>query len=172
MTGSSRSNSSTDQVPVGWVGPPHGLDGTVYVRPDTDDPARFAAGAMLLVGETKVRVERARRTSNRLFVKFAEISDRTAAERIRGRQIFIEERQRRELGSGEYWPDQLEGLDVRLPSGTSVGRVIGVVWADVQDRLLIETKAGPKEIPFVDELVPSVNPDEGYLVVVDIPGLL
>lgn len=157
---------------MGRIGPPHGLDGAVYVWADTDDPARFAPGARLLVAGKQMRVERIRRCPDRLFVKFAEVSTRVAAERLRGLQVCIEERQRRDLGSTEFWPDQLEGLEVRTPSGESVGRVKGVVWADVQDRLLIETKGGLREVPFVDELVPLVNADEGYLTLVDIPGLL
>ncbi len=119
-----------------------------------------------------MQVEMIRRSPERLFVKFREVSDRTSAERLRGRRVFIEEHQRRELGSEEYWPDQLEGLEARTPSGESVGRVRRVVWAEVQNRLVIETKAGPREVPFVDELVPAVNPEEGYLTVIDIPGLL
>ena len=172
MTGSSRSNSSTEQVPVGRIGPPHGLDGTVYVRPDTDDPTRFAPGARLLVDGRRMRVERTRRTPDRLFVKFSEISDRTSAEKLRGREVFIEEGQRRELETEEYWPDDLEGLEARTVSGEPVGRVRTVIWATAQNRLVIETGAGLREIPFVDELVPAVNLEEGYLTLADLPGLL
>ena len=148
------------------------MDGTVYVWPDTDDPSRFAPGARLQVGDRTVRVEKTRRSPERLFVKFVGIGDRTSAEQLRGRRLYIEEVQRRELGSGEYWPDQLEGLEVRVPSGKPVGRVRGVIWADVQDRLVIETGAGLREVPFVDDLVPSVQVQEGYLVLADIPGML
>lgn len=172
MTGSLRSNSSTDRVPVGRIGPPHGLDGAVYVRPDTDDPSRFAPGSSLQAGDREMRVERTRRSPDRLFVKFVGICDRTAAEQLRGLRLYIDDGQRRELGSGEYWPDQLEGLEVRTPSGESVGRVRGVIWADVQDRLVIETSAGLREVPFVDDLVPSVQVEEGYLVLADLPGML
>jgi 16S rRNA processing protein RimM len=124
------------------------------------------------MGARTLRVERTRRTPDRLFVKFAEISDRPSAERLRGRMLYIEEHQRRELGSEEFWPDHLEGLDVRIPSGESVGKVKGVVWAAAQDRLVIETSEGLREVPFVDELVPSVNVGKGYLVLADVPGLL
>ncbi len=172
MTGSSRSSSSTEQVPVGRIGPPHGLDGTVYVWPDTDDPSRFAPGARLLVEGRQMRVERTRRNPDRLFVKFAQVSDRSSAEKLRGREIFIEDRQRRPLDSEEFWPDQLEGLEVRTLSGELLGRVTGVTWATVQDRLVIETETGLREVPFVDELVPEVNLPEGYLTLADLPGLL
>lgn len=173
MTGSSRSNSSTDHVLVGLVGRPHGLDGTVYVWPDTDDPRRFATGAKVLVaGREEMEVKGTRIHKERLLVKFAEVPDRTSAERLRGSELFVEERRRRTLGSEEYWPDQLEGLEVRTSAGTSVGTVRGVEWADAQNRLLIETASGLREVPFVDELVPSVDLDKGYLTLADLPGLL
>lgn len=172
MTGSSRSSSSTDLVTVGRVGPAHGLDGAVYVRPDSDDPARFSPGSRLFVGGSEMEVERIRRRPERLLVKFAGISDRPGAERLRGLDVQIRESQRRRLGADEFWPDQLAGLDVRDPSGSLLGRVTGVVWAGAQHRLVIRTDAGVREVPFVRELVPSVNPEDGYLTVMPIPGLL
>ena len=155
------------------MGRPHGLDGTVYVWPDTDDPHRFESGARVLVaGRGALEVERTRLHLERLLVKFVELSDRRSAENLRGAELYIEERQRRPLGSEEFWPDELEGLEVRTPSGKMVGRVRGVDWSDAQSRLVIETESGLREVPFVDELVPSVNLPDGYLTLVDLPGLL
>ena len=173
MTGSSRSNSSTEVVLVGLIGRPHGLNGTVYVWPDTDDPHRFVPGSRVLVGgRGEMEVENTRAHLKRLLVKFVEVSDRVSAEKLRGAEVYIEERQRRTLETEEFWPDELEGLEVRTPSGALIGRVRGVELSDAQDRLVIETEAGLAEVPFVDELVPSVNLEGGYLTLADLPGLL
>ncbi len=126
----------------------------------------------MVAGRGALEVERTRIHLDRLLVKFVEVSDRTSAERLRGAEIYIEERQRRPLGSEEFWPDELEGLEVRTPTGQTVGTVRGVEWSDAQSRLVIETESGLREVPFVDELVPSVNLPDGYLTLVDIPGLL
>lgn len=155
------------------MGRPHGLDGFLYVWPDTDDPRRFESGARVVAaGGGALEVERTRIHLERLLVKFVEVSDRRSAEELRGVELYIEERQRRPLGSEEFWPDQLEGLEVRTPAGQMVGRVRGVEWSDAQSRLVIETRSGLREVPFVDELVPSVNLPGGYLTLVDLPGLL
>ncbi|MDE0232746.1 MAG: ribosome maturation factor RimM [bacterium] len=173
MTGLSRSSSSTDRVVVGRVGRPHGLDGTVYVWPDTDDPRRFESGARVLAsGRGALEVEGTRVHLERLLVKFAEVSDRAAAERLRGADLYVEERQRRPLGPEEFWPDELEGLEVRSPTGRTVGRVRRVESSDAQSRLVIETESGLREVPFVDELVPTVDLVQGYLTLADLPGLL
>ena len=117
-------------------------------------------------------VQKTRPHPDRLLVKFAGISDRVSAQKLRGLEVFIEEHQRRTLDSQEFWPDQLEGLEARTPSGEVVGRVTEVEYAAVQHRLVIETESGLRQVPFVDELVPSVNVEEGYLILADIPGLL
>ena len=149
------------------------MDGAVYVWPDTDDPHRFVGGARVLVaGGGALEVERTHIHRERLLVNFVEVSDRTSAEKLRGAELYIEERQRRPLGSEEFWPDELEGLEVKTPTGRLVGRVKGVEWSDAQNRLVIETESGLREVPFVDELVPSVNLGEGYLTLADLPGLL
>ena len=149
------------------------MNGALYVWPDTDDPHRFEPGARVMVaGRRQLEVEGTRIHLERLLVKFVGVSDRASAEKLRGAELFIEERQRRPLGAEEFWPDELEGLEARTPTGQLVGRVRGVEWSEAQSRLLIQTEAGLREVPFVDELVPSVNLAEGYLTLADLPGLL
>ena len=126
----------------------------------------------MVEGRGALEVERTRTHLERLLVKFVEVSDRTSAEELRGAELFIEERHRRPLDSEEFWPDELEGLEVRTARGKMVGRVRGVEWSEAQNRLVIETPSGLREVPFVDELVPSVNLADGYLTLIDLPGLL
>lgn len=106
------------------------------------------------------------------LVSFEEISDRNMAQALVGHGLLIDARDRRSLGSNEFWPDQLIGLEVREPSGQGIGRVGGVDDSSEQARLLITTTRGEVEVPFVDELVPEVDLEGGYLVVNPIPGLL
>ncbi len=47
-----------------------------------------------------------------------------------------------------------------------------VVLGDAQDRLTVETPQGRRaDVPFVDALVPVVDAENGFVVVVEIPGL-
>jgi len=153
------------------VGRPHGLAGFVTIQVFSDAPRRFRPGASLYVGDERMTVKAVRPTERGLLVRFEGCDDRDAAERLRGLQVTIEAHERRPLGDGEFWPDQLEGLEVRLPDGTVVGTVVGVVEGAAQDRLVVETGRGRSEVPFVAALVPRVCVDEGYLVVEPLPGL-
>ena len=98
-------------------------------------------------------------------VAFEDVIDRPAAELLRGREVFVDER--RTLGEGEFWPGDLVGLEVR-PGG---GAVVEVAHGPAQDRLVIERDATRFEVPFVSELVPVVDLDAGFVEVVEIEGL-
>lgn len=96
---------------------------------------------------------------------FEEIRDRSAAETIRNNDVLVLER--RQLRDSEYWPDQLVGLRVQ-PGG---GEVTGVFHGPGQDRLVIERDGASFEVPFVDDLVPSVDLARGVVEVREIEGL-
>ena len=74
--------SSPGLLEVGHIRRPHGLRGEVFVQLTGDADARVSIGAELLAGDETLVVETSRVASNgRRVVKFAQIADRTAAER-------------------------------------------------------------------------------------------
>jgi len=166
----------TDRLIVGRIGRAHGLAGELYVRPESDTPDRFRSGAVFLTDEVPPRqlvVRASRRHQEKLLVLFADISDRTEAESLRGVGLTIGSAERRALDEDEYWPDQLIGLMVRDLGGEPVGKVSGVETGGPQDRLIVQAADGRQAlVPFVRELVPEVNVLEGSIVVDFIEGLL
>ncbi len=79
--------------------------------------------------------------------------------------------ERRTLDEGEFWPDELVGLQARAPDGTNLGVVGEVIEGPAQYRLVIRSAELEFQVPFVDELVPEVDIESGYLIVVPIEGL-
>ncbi|MDP3968473.1 MAG: ribosome maturation factor RimM [Nocardioides sp.] len=173
-------------VVVGRIGRAHGVRGELSVEVRTDDPAlRFADGATLAVAAVRgvtlpegcpprVTVTATRWHQSRLLVRFAEVSDRNAAELLRGTLLTVAlDPDERPEDSEEFYDHQLEGLAVRTPDGADVGRVVEVVHGAAQDLLAIRTTADREVlVPFVSALVPTVDLDAGHIVVVDQPGLL
>jgi 16S rRNA processing protein RimM len=137
---------------------------------DTDHPQhRFQVGARLLLADGSVlTVTRYEATDRSPLVRFAEIGDRTTAESYRGRPLYIEASQRRELGPDEFWPDQLVGFEVLTREGSSLGLVAEVEIGGAQDRLVIDSGGVPVTVPFVAALVPEIDL-EGRRVIVDLP---
>jgi len=142
--------------------------GEVTVLVETDYTDRFHSGALLQAGADALEVVSARPLRDRgLIVAFAGISDRDGAEALRGRVLTISAGDRRRLEDGEFWPDQLRGLDAVDPGGKLLGTVTDVVAGPAQDRLVVTTSDGAKvEVPFVDDIVS--DPQDGR-VVIDAP---
>lgn len=158
---------------VGRIGRPHGTAGEVLVRPDSDFPQRFRppAGFYTDHPDFPTLVLRAARPGPKgLIVSFAGVVDRPAAARLTGRELWIKPGQRRRLEPGEFWPDSLVGLAVRVGE-EEIGRVTGAVEGR-QHRLLVTRKDGAVgEVPFVEQLIPEVDLSGGWLRMTEFPGL-
>jgi 16S rRNA processing protein RimM len=166
------SNSSTDpqRFVVGRLGRPHGLDGFLGLYIEEEDAAMIQPGTTLFVNDRPLVVRALRRVDRGFQVAFEGFEDRVSAEEIRGGNVLIEER--RELGEGEYWPGDLIDLQVYDQEGSRLGKVIDVLFGPGQDRLLVETETGATfEVPFVGDLVPSVDIAAGRIDILSIPGL-
>jgi 16S rRNA processing protein RimM len=164
------------EVVVGVVGRAHGVQGEVVVDLRTDEPdRRFAAGRRLHAEDSDrvFTVTSTRAQADRLLVRFAELTDRTGAEAVRGLRLVADvPANERPAEAGEFYDRQLVGLRVRTIGGMDAGEVAAVVHLPQQDLLEVATPAGPRLVPFVAALVPEVDLSAGTLTVVDIDGLL
>lgn len=173
------------------IGRAQGLKGEVTVQIFTDDPDyRFAPGAVLYTkdGSEEYVVEHSRTFKNRWIIKFEGIDNRDDSEAANGTVLYGEADDPEEmLEADEWYPKDLIGLEARLAEdnglGLETGRVIGKV-VDVMDvaqwllkiRLAEPVRGEDGEVlensalvPFVEELVPNINLEEGYLTI-DPPG--
>ena len=165
------------QLVVGQISRPHGVRGEVAVQIRTDDAeTRFAAGSVLLTDPAagRLTVAAARWHQGRLLVSFAEIADRTAAERYRGIELLVEvDPDAQPEDAGEYYDRQLVGLRAVTVAGDDIGPVREVLHLPAQDVLVVADGAGGQTlIPFVSEIVPEVDLAAGVVRVDPPPGLL
>ena len=70
-----------------------------------------------------------------------------------------------------WYPHQLKGLAARTRSGEVLGTVSGLTPGAAQDLLLVKTQAGTVMVPFVTQLVPTVDVEGGFVVIDAPPGL-
>jgi 16S rRNA processing protein RimM len=166
----------TVEVVVGVIGRPHGVRGEVAVVPRTDEPdRRFAPGQRLRFEDSPrtLTVAAMRWHSGRLLVTFTGLDDRTAAEAVRGVRLVTDvDPDERPEEPGEFYDRQLVGLAVQTATGVRVGEVVDVLHLPAQDVLEITTADGPRLVPFVADLVPEVDLEQGLLTVADRDGLL
>jgi 16S rRNA processing protein RimM len=166
-------NSSTDRVLVGLIGKPSGMGGHVTVRVESDDPDRFVPGTHFPGPDgSDLVIDDVREADKGIHLRFSGYHTREAAESLRGHELTIAPEERRALDEGEYWPDELIGLDVIDPDGAPIGVVVDFVEGHAQDRLRIRAGSGSEfEVPFVLDLVPEVDLEAHTITIEPIPGL-
>jgi 16S rRNA processing protein RimM len=170
-------------VVVARIGRPHGIRGEVTVELRTDEPdRRFADGTTLRAEPpagsasrlAELTVQRTRWHQGRLLVTFEELTDRDAAEAVRGLTLHTDvDPDERPADPDEFYDHQLVGLTAYDVTGDRLGEVSGLVHGGAQDLLTVRTDDGRDAlVPFVKELVPEVDLAERRVVVADRPGLV
>lgn len=167
------------QVQVARIGKPHGIRGEVTIQLMTDEPeSRFVEGARFDVEPAALgplTVSKARWNKDILLLGFEEIKDRNAAEQLRGSKLLVETGEADDDDEDAWYEHELVGLKVRATRGDSyydVGTVTALQVLPAQDLLVIETSDGDEVlVPFVAQLVPEVNIDEGFILVDPPEGL-
>lgn len=161
---------------VGRIGKAHGIRGDVYVEPFTDSPdERFADGNEISTSTgSTMTVESSKWHSGRLLIHFSGVSDRNAAEAIRGIELVADvDLLETPSDPDEFYDHQLVGLQALLTDGSNVGRISEVLHLPSQD-VLVLVKPDETEvlIPFVSEIVPDVDVAAGTIRLTPPLGLL
>jgi 16S rRNA processing protein RimM len=170
------SSESRDLVTVGRIVGAHGIRGEIKVESLTDHPQRFDAGSRLLMaagGEVReVEIVSSRPHKNRFLVTFEGVTDRTAAESLRGCTLNVDAEDLIPLPEGEYYDFQLLGLAVVTDEGEELGRVAEV--APTGSNLVLIVRDGKREVllPFIDDVVREVDLEGGRMKVHLLEGLL
>ncbi len=119
---------------MGSIGRPHGLRGEVLVRLTTNRLERVAVGAVLHAGDRRLVVAEARPHQQAHLVRFEGVTDREAAEALRGSLLSAEPID----DPDTLWVHDLVGRPVREVDGTDRGR-IEAVQANPASDLLVTT---------------------------------
>jgi len=166
--------AQTIEVLVGRIGRAHGLRGEVTIQLTTDSPEqRFAPGSRLSSPDSgSFTVRTFRWQSGMLVVGFEQAADRSAAEALRGTELWATVLAGDAAADDEYHDTVLIGLAAVDPAGRQLGTVARVLHLPAQDVLVLNTPDGERLVPFVTALVPEVDPAAGRLVIEPIPGLL
>jgi 16S rRNA processing protein RimM len=138
------------------VGRPHGLDGAFVVERPSDDPARFAPGAVLWVEGEPAEVLGSRRVGGgRLAIKL----DRAVE---RGRPLAVRRSDLPEPDPDHFYVFQLVGLEVVDTTGSALGRVDDVLPGAANDNLVLENGT---LVPMIEDAIDVVDLEARRIVV-------
>jgi len=162
-------------VEIGVVGRPHGVRGEarVFLHNPGSEIVQNLDTVLLKVGDAAAhafRIASVRSAGDHLIVAFGDVETRTNAEALKGARLLVRRDQLPRLEEGEYYVDDLIGLEVVCD-----GRTVGVVRASREqggvEVLAVETGSEEMEIPLVEQYVSALLPERSRIEVRDIDDL-
>lgn len=156
-----------------------GLRGLVWIKPFTADPADVAAYGPVTdaSGARSFRLQVVEAAGERVLARIEGIGDRTAAESLKGIELYVSRAALPPPDDEEFYYADLIGLTARLIDAdgavADTGRVCRV--HDFGGGSVLEVEGavlGPILVPFTRAAVPEVDLVAGHVVIAFLPGML
>ncbi|MGQ9909016.1 MAG: ribosome maturation factor RimM [Candidatus Flexifilum sp.] len=175
-----KSDNTPRYLLIAEVMRPHGIRGEVKVKLLTDYPERIPQLAVVYLGRSEnatavraLHVEAMRMHQGFGLIKFKEIADRSAAERLRGQFLMVGIEDAVPLEADEFYLFELIDLEVLTTDGAHFGVLVEVLETGANDVYIIDSPDyGEVLIPAVPDYVLETNVREGYLIARIPPELL
>jgi 16S rRNA processing protein RimM len=157
---------------LGVFGAPQGVRGEVRVKSLTADPGAIGAyGPLTDKGRARTFVFESLRMlkDDMLVARLAGVSTRTAAEALKGAEIFARRDQLPPPAHDEFYYDDLIGLEAVDAEGAPIGRVVSLMNFGAGDVLEIAPVQGGETllVPFSKRVAPRIDFDAGRIVIAD-----
>ena len=163
-------DTSPKQLLMGRIGAAHGIKGEVRITSFTEEPLALKDYGPLSTNKPGlvIEIESARATTNVLVARIKGITDRNAAEKLNGVELFVDrDKLPATEGDDDFYHADLIGLEARLMDGTVIGTVMAIPNYGASDLLEVrDTRSGDTFLyPFTKTVVPEIRIAEGYLVI-------
>ncbi|HUE45461.1 MAG TPA: ribosome maturation factor RimM [Aestuariivirgaceae bacterium] len=147
----------------------HGIRGEVRLKSFAEDAAALTDYGPLerSDGGAPLQVVGLRPTKDGLIARFADVSDRNAADALKGVELSVPRHRLPDPDPDEFYFADLVGLAAVRPDGAALGTVIAVHNYGAGDVIEVEL-AGSLEtifVPFTREAVPEIDVTARRLVV-------
>lgn len=164
-------------IEIGLLTRPHGLKGEVCVDYYADSPFLLKGTVYLKAGRAlprPVEIKAIRMHKGRPLVTIEGVSDRTAAELLRGHQLLVPEDSLPELDDDEVYLYELEGITVILDdTGAELGVIEGIDVNLDQEVWTIRTPDGKEVLfPAAEPFVRDIDLETRTARIAPPPGLL
>ena len=141
------------RIALAAVAGAHGIAGEVKLKLFATGADSLARHRAVVVGGRAMAISNVRDAGKTAIARFAGVTDRAAAEGLRGQLVEVERSALPPLDPGEYYHADLLGLPVIDAAGEPLGTVVAVENYGAGDLLEIERGDGRKSlIPFRDPI--------------------
>jgi 16S rRNA processing protein RimM len=162
-------SASPKRILMGRIGAAHGVRGEVRIQSFTEEPLALATYGPLSTNRPGlvIEIENARTTTNVLVARLKGVTDRSAAEKLNGVELYIDRHMLPPPGDDDFYHTDLIGLEARLADGMVLGNVLAIPNFGASDLLEVrDERTGDTFLyPFTKAVVPEIHVAEGYLVI-------
>ncbi len=153
---------------IGEITRPQGIRGEVKVRPATNDPNRFYDLDRVFLKRGEEYVERhisvSRVEPDAVYMTFEGVTDRNAAEALRGEFIYVDRAHAVQLPEDANFICDLIGCEGVDTNGRRLGRMIDVMQPGGNDVYVFHGPLGEVLVPALKSVVAEVNVAEKRIV--------
>jgi 16S rRNA processing protein RimM len=161
-----------EYITVGQILAPWGNKGQLKVRVVTDFPQRFTPSARVYVNRQPTVIDSVEWHKGNVVIKLNNIDHIEAAQRLRGQPIEIHHSQLNPLPEGQYYHFQLVGLEVWTTQGVFLGNITEIMTAQSNDVYIVQGSTGEILLPAIEDVVKSIDLNQGKVAIEPIEGLL
>ncbi|WP_316201917.1 MULTISPECIES: ribosome maturation factor RimM [unclassified Bradyrhizobium] len=157
---------------VARIGAAHGVRGEVRLWTFTEDPLAVLHYGPLTTkdGSRSFEVAKAREAKDHLVAAIKGVTDRNAAERLNGLELYVPRDRLPETADDEYYHADLIGLAAETADGAQLGRVLTIHNFGAGDIIEIAPPSGSTlMLPFTNAVVPTVDLVGGR-VIIELPA--
>ena len=155
----------SEKIFVGRVSGAHNLKGEVYIHLFTERPAWLEdlEGKLWLSEGDDLKsyvYHRLRRHKKGVIVHFEGLEDRSQAESLKGKDVFIPKQFLQTESQSRFYLIEILNFKVRHEGELKDGEVVGFSDNSTQDLLQIKTPKGVYEVPLVEEFILNIDYQE------------
>ena len=165
-------SSKLEFITIGHILSPWGTKGKLKVEVITDFPQRFTPCSKVYINHQPLTIDSIEWHQRQAIIKLNTIDSIEAAQRLRGQPIEIHHSQLYSLPPEQYYHFQIIGLEVWTTEGELLGNITEILTADSNDNYVIQGAKGEILIPAIDDVIKSVDLNQGHMVIEPIQGLL
>lgn len=152
--------NATRPVTLAAIAGAHGVRGEVRLKLFGEGAEALRAFSVFDAGDRKLTLKSVRPANQGAVATFAEITDRSGAEALRGTVLTVPRSALPPLGEGEYYHHDLLGLPCVSTDGSAVGEVVAIDNFGAGDILEIQRPDGKRfMVPMNARAVPIWDAD-------------
>jgi 16S rRNA processing protein RimM len=160
---------------AGLIRRPHGVGGEALVEIYTDFPERLQAKRVVYAGErhAPLTIRSSRFHNDGLLLAFEGITTPEQIGLYRNQILYVTTTGRQALPEGEFYYDQLLGVNVEDEVGRSLGQLTEILQTGANDVYVVANPTGHEMLlPAIAEVILAVDLEHRLIRVHLLPGLV